>query len=166
MIKTIATTFTIFILAIIIGLFVKGFFSLEKLNSVNIYFVKINDDGSKYIAVSRPVAKDQIAFDVAVKELLKGPNETEKKNGIYSEIPTDTKLIEIKNKGKKLIINLSREFEFGGGADSMKRRVNQLIKTTTEAAKNKKVYLELEGEEADVIGGEGIILKQPLDKSL
>ena len=58
-------------------------------------------------------------------------------------------------------MNLSDDFGFGGGGDSLYKRVYQLIKTVNHNTR-KPVYLYLNGKQADIIGGEGLMLKQPL----
>ena len=66
----------------------------------------------------------------------------------------------------KVIINLSANFEKGGGTDSIYKRLYQLIKTSRHNS-DVPVYLYIEGQRADVIGGDGIMLNQPLsDRSL
>ena len=57
-------------------------------------------------------------------------------------------------------------FENGGGTDSIYKRLYQLIKTAKRNT-DKPVYLYIEGNKAEVIGGEGIMINQPLnEKSL
>ena len=45
-------------------------------------------------------------------------------------------------------------------------RVKQLVTTATQAAGEKDVYLEIEGKRAEYVGGEGIIILQPLKRNL
>ena len=61
------------------------------------------------------------------------------------------------------MIDLSSAFEGGGGTESLYTRLNQLIKTAT-ANTNLPVYLYINGHQADVVGGEGIMIKQPLNE--
>ena len=62
--------------------------------------------------------------------------------------------------------NLNSAFEQGGGTESLYKRLFQLIKTAKRNT-SKPVYLYLDGNKADVIGGEGIMITQPLnDNSL
>ena len=51
-----------------------------------------------------------------------------------------------------------------GGADSLYKRLYQLIKTA-KLNSSVPVYLYINGQRADVIGGEGIMLSQPLSNS-
>ena len=61
---------------------------------------------------------------------------------------------------------MSSDFENGGGTDSLYKRIYQIIKTAKRNT-TKPVYLYIEGNKADVIGGEGIMITQPLnDNSL
>ena len=93
-----------------------------------------------------------------------GPKPEEKAYGVYSEIPSGTRVISITERPEGVIINLSSEFEAGGGTDSTYKRIYQLIKTAKRNTE-KPVYLYIEGRKADVIGGEGIMLNQPLNEN-
>jgi spore germination protein GerM len=61
------------------------------------------------------------------------------------------------------MIDLTSAFESGGGTDSTYRRVRQLIKTANANTKL-PVYLYINGKQASVIGGDGIMIKQPLNE--
>ena len=82
--------------------------------------------------------------------------------GAYSEVPQNTKLLKIKQNGDKIVIDLSSDFQYGGGTDSIYSRMMQLIKTSITNTENKKIYLYLDGKQVNVIGGEGIMITQPL----
>jgi len=62
----------------------------------------------------------------------------------------------------RYVINLSKEFEMGGGSDSLYKRLYQLIKTVNNNS-DLPVYLNINGRMVNVIGGEGLSLKQPLN---
>lgn len=127
------------------------------------YFLKETQSGKvNFLAVENKVDNNAEDLKAAVENLLKGPSEENKKNGFYSEIPKGTKLLSLKETDKYIIINLNDEFQYGGGTDSIYNRLKQLIKTVSQVKVNKDIYLYLNGKQADVIGGEGIIIKQPL----
>lgn len=130
---------------------------------VNIFFTKISNGKDVYVAVARTKPETYKGSDVefAVRQLLKGATKYEKSHGVYSEIPATTKLISFKETPSKVVVNLSDDFGFGGGGDSLYKRTYQLIKTVNHNTR-KPVYLYLNGKQADVIGGEGLMLKQPL----
>ena len=105
-------------------------------------------------------------FKFAIKELISGPTKWEKDKGLSSEIPPSTKILSVRESSNNILIDLSENFESGGGAESLYIRIRQLIKTSLANTKV-PVYLYLNGKQADVIGGEGIMIKQPLtEKSL
>ena len=136
--------------------------------TVDVYFLALDkNDNGIYKKVTRTVKEGEKKIDVAIKELLKGPDTMEKAIGAYSEIPKTVKLLGIEDSGNKIIINLSSDFQYGGGTDSIYSRMMQLIKTSVANADNKKVYLYLDGKQIKLIGGEGIMITQPLsEKSL
>ncbi len=132
---------------------------------VKIFFTKSSNGQDVYVALPRIKNGNKCSdIEYAVKTLLNGPTSSEKKNGIYSEIPSSTKLIYVKETQKRIIINLSSDFEFGGGGDSLYKRMYQLIKTVNNNT-TKPVYLYINGKQANVIGGEGLMLKQPLRRN-
>ena len=135
---------------------------------IPIYFLSLDaDDNGVYKVVKRELKDDDNRLAFAINELLKGPNIVEKSMGAYSEIPKETKLLSIKQSGNKVIIDFSEDFQYGGGTDSIYSRMMQLIKTAINNTDKKKIYLYLEGKQLNFIGGEGIMVSQPLtEKSL
>lgn len=136
---------------------------------VNVFFIGQNANKEEvYKAVNREYDEDidgsKIKF--AIQSLIMGPKQDERAKGVYSEIPAGTKIISINESPDRVIINLNSAFENGGGTDSIYKRLYQIIKTAKRNT-NKPVYLYIEGKKADVIGGEGIMINQPLnDNSL
>ena len=134
---------------------------------VNIYFIGKNENNEEvYKAVKRVYNKEidgsQIRF--AVNELIKGPKQEERVKGVYTEIPSDSEVINISELSDKVIVNLNSAYVTGGGTDSLYKRLYQLIKTVKLNSKL-PVYLFIDGQRADVVGGEGIMLSQPLSNS-
>jgi len=136
---------------------------------VNIYFIgKNSNDEEVYKAVRRTYKSDvdgsRIKF--AVYALIAGPKPEETQLGVYTEIPNSAQVISISEQSDRVIVNLNSSFVNGGGADSLYKRLYQLIKTV-KLNSQLPVYLYIDGHKADVIGGEGIMLSQPLgDNSL
>lgn len=134
---------------------------------VNIFFVGQNENKEEvYKAVNRPYDKetDGSKIKFAIKSLISGPTQNEKSKGVYSEIPSGTKLISVNETSDKVVINLNSAFETGGGTDSIYKRLNQIIKTAKKNT-DKPVYLYINGNKAEVIGGEGIMITQPLNEN-
>ncbi|MBR2525909.1 GerMN domain-containing protein [bacterium] len=133
--------------------------------TINVFFIAHNSAGEEvYRAVKRdylPEYGSQLKF--AVKSLINGPSEKEKKAGVYTEIPAGTRLISITETPSRVVINLTSEFENGGGTDGIYKRLFQLIKTV-KLNSNLPLYLQLDGKQVDVIGGEGVMINQPLSE--
>lgn len=139
----------------------------ENKNKQEIKNVKIfvTDSTGNLRSVSRKcdVSAEKSCFEYAIKELIKAPTKWEKSKGLSSEIPSDTRILSIREGEKNVLIDLSPAFESGGGAESIYIRLSQLIKTA-RANTNLPVYLYINGKQANVIGGEGIMIKQPLNE--
>lgn len=135
---------------------------------VEVYFLALDsNDNGIYKKVTREIPSGENKLEFAIMELLKGPNIVEKSIGAYSEIPKTTKLLGVKQKGNNVIIDFSSDFQYGGGTDSVYSRMMQLIKTAINNTEKKKIYLYLDGKQVNFIGGEGIMISQPLtEKSL
>ncbi|MBR1775641.1 GerMN domain-containing protein [bacterium] len=142
----------------------------EKQDETKTYEVKtikifITDSNGNLRSVNRKcdTSKEKSCFEFAIKELISAPTKWEKSKGLSSEIPSGTKVLSVREGSNNVLIDLSSAFESGGGAESTYIRVSQLIKTA-KANTNVPVYLYINGKQADVIGGEGIMIKQPLNE--
>lgn len=139
----------------------------EEKEYVNIYFIgKNNKNEEVYKAVKRVYNKDvdgsKIRF--AVNSLIRGPKPAEQQRGVYTEIPVGASVINITEMSDKVVVNVNSSFVNGGGTESLYKRLYQLIKTVNLNSKI-PVYLFVDGQKADVVGGEGIMLTQPLSDS-
>ena len=76
--------------------------------------------------------------------------------GHATEIPAGTKANGIVVTDRTATIDLSREFESGGGSASMQARVAQVVYTLTQWSFAGRVTIELDGEAVEAIGGEGV----------
>ncbi|MBV6624540.1 MAG: GerMN domain-containing protein [Rivularia sp. (in: Bacteria)] len=112
------------------------------------------------IQVEADVNNPSEFLEAAFNTLLAGPTE----GTGSSAIPTGTKLLGIKANGDEVRVDLSDDFQFGGGSASMIGRVGQVVYTATALNPKAKVYLELNGETVEVLGGEGLELEQPLTR--
>lgn len=99
----------------------------------------------------------------AVEELLQGPSSNEEHSGLGTEIPRGTILLGVERNGANVELNLSRRFATGGGASSFETRIEQLRRTVMTAA-DAPVYLSVEGKRLNISEGEGIEIRQPLNR--
>ncbi|MBE9114997.1 GerMN domain-containing protein [Lusitaniella coriacea LEGE 07157] len=137
-------------------------------NTIPVYWLDANAQTVK--VVSRPVNlenKDETqanaALEAAFTSLLSGPKNAE--NTDYATaIPKETRLLGVAQQADGVRINLSEQFTTGGGTTSMTGRVAQIIYTATALNPEAKVWIEVEGKPLEVLGGEGLIIDQPMTR--
>jgi len=134
----------------------------KKQTTVRIYFVKEKSGQLEYVPVDRD-SEGKDPLNESVSALLAGPTEEEAKSGLASEIPKGTVIIDAKDSAEGVELNLSKVFASDGGTDSIETRLEQLSKTVTDAVKDKKVYLDVEGNRLSEAGGDGIEVHQPIN---
>ncbi len=98
----------------------------------------------------------------AMKELLEGPTAQERASGYFSEIPAGTKLLSVTETTKGIYIDLSQEYTAGGGSNSMVQRLQAVAKTMLALPQRKPVYLTVVGKSLETLGGEGLVIHQPI----
>lgn len=137
----------------------------EKTATEKVVKIFLLDNSGNLHALSRTcdTSSQKSCFEYAIKELVSAPTKWEKSKGYTSEIPTGTRVLSIRESANTILVDLSSEFESGGGAESTYARVKQIIKTAN-ANTSVPVYLYVNGKQANVIGGEGIMIKQPLNE--
>ncbi|MDJ0844356.1 GerMN domain-containing protein [Crocosphaera sp.] len=103
---------------------------------------------------------DEEVLETAIKRLLSGPESSE----YYTTIPPETKLLSLKLDDQGVHLDLSSEFTTGGGSASMMGRLAQLLATATSLDPDTKVWLSIEGEPLEILGGEGLMIEQPMTR--
>lgn len=134
--------------------------------SAETYWVETTGDGMilmpKPMEIAAGLSKES-ALKLAFEDLLSGPTDIG-----FSAIPTGTKLLDLETRPAGVYVNLSREFASGGGSASMIERVGQVIFTASSVDPNESVLLAVEGQLISPeypLGGEGLVLDQPVSRS-
>jgi spore germination protein GerM len=94
----------------------------------------------------------------ALAELLEGPTESERAAGLHTEIPDGTALRDLDLADGLATVDVSGDFEQGGGTLSMTARLAQVIFTATQFDNVDEVLFWLDGAPVEFFGGEGILL--------
>jgi spore germination protein GerM len=138
--------------------------NIGKERTAEIYLLK--DTGKNFELVALPVEvtatkdKPNEFLEAAFNSLL-----TAKSDGDTSSvIPSGTKILDVKVENDAVRVDLSNEFTSGGGSASIAGRVGQVVYTATSLNNNARVYINVNGKELDVLGGEGLELEQPLTR--
>jgi spore germination protein GerM len=100
------------------------------------------------------------ALTTAFEELLQGPEGDAK----FSEIPAGTELLALSVESDGVHVDLSNSFTVGGGTASMTGRLAQVVYTATSLDPDTTVWLSVDGEPLDLLGGEGLIIDQPMTR--
>jgi len=123
-------------------------------------------DNAGLAPVLREVPKTQAVGAAAMKALLAGPNDAELggRPAMYTAIPEGTRFLGLRIDAGIATVNLSREFESGGGSASVLGRLAQVVYTLTQFPTVEGVRFELDGEPVEVFGGQGVVLSEPVGR--
>ena len=133
---------------------------------VRAYFVLGGQPGSTgLVPVLRDLPSVPGVAAAAMNALLAGPTTTESSGRtITTAIPAGTRLLGVTIKNGVSTVNLSTEFDSGGGA-SMPYRLAQVAYTLTQFSAVKSVVFQIEGQTVTVFGSEGIVLNGPVGRA-
>jgi spore germination protein GerM len=130
--------------------------------SVEIYWLKSN--GNEIELAAAPVAvKDaqpRAVLKAAFEKMLEGSTDPT----LTSTIPANTRIQKLEVKEDGIHVDLSAEFESGGGSTSMMGRVGQVVYTATTLDPQAAVWITVDDRPLDVLGGEGLVLDQPMTR--
>ena len=130
--------------------------------TVQVYWLQ--DTGTQLRLTTRNVQLSEAAQPEALagafEALLNGPASMD----VATTIPADTDLLALSVEPDGVHVNLSEEFEFGGGSTAMTGRLGQVIYTATALDPSAPVWISVEGEPLKVLGGEGVMVSQPMTR--
>lgn len=129
--------------------------------SLEVWFSR--DNG--LVAVRRQHAPTQLVATASMKALLDGPTAEERAAGLTSAVPTGTRLLGIGIRDGLATVDLTSEYQSGGGALSMQTRLGQVVYTLTQFPTVQKVRFRLDGSPVNVFSSEGIVLDHPVGRS-
>lgn len=119
--------------------------------ATTVYFLDAN---ARLAAAGRQVANAQ----GAVEALLAGPQGVEQELGYTTAIPAGTRLLGLAVADEVATVDLSGEFDDGGGGASMLGRVAQVVYTLTVFTDIDRVKFAIDGQPVDTIGAEGVVV--------
>lgn len=94
----------------------------------------------------------------ALQALVAGPTASERAAGVMTLVPAGTRLLGAEVKGNEITIDLSHEFESGGGSFAVRMAIAQVVYTVTQFPGLTSVRFRIDGELRDMITGEGIMV--------
>jgi hypothetical protein len=119
--------------------------------------------GETIESVTRAVPRVPRIGAEAVKALLSGPTTAETRAGYTTAIPGDTRFRDLVIDGNGIAtVDLSRDFEAGGGTLGLTLRLAQVTCTVGQFPTVRGVRFALAGEVVNVFSGNGIVLDRPV----
>ena len=118
--------------------------------------------GEHLFSAQRTQAATQAIARASLTALLAGPSSAETAAGVGTTIPAGTRLLDVAIDDGIGIVDLSGQFESGGGTLSMTARLAQVVCTVDQFDTVDGVTFRIDGEPIDVFGGEGIVLDEPV----
>ncbi|MDP8932522.1 MAG: GerMN domain-containing protein [Actinomycetota bacterium] len=125
---------------------------------VSIYLTK----GELLKKVNRSVPDAPRIGAEAIKALLAGPTPAEAKTGLDTAIPRSVRFRDLKIDGGVALVDLSSEFEAGGGTLGLTLRLAQVTCTLNQFSGVEGVRFALDGQQVSVFSGNGIVLSRPV----
>ncbi len=126
---------------------------------VAVWFVR----GETLESTTRPVPRVARIGAEAVKALLAGPTAAEARGGLTTAVPRDTRFNDLVIDANGIArVDLSRDFESGGGSLGLTLRLAQVTCTVGQFPTVQGVRFALAGELVSVFSGNGIILDKPV----
>ena len=128
------------------------------------YFVLAGDLGTEgLVPYLFEVPETQAVARAAMEKLLAGaPSQRPGYAAISTAIPAGTRLLGLSISGGIATVDLSGEFEAGGGSRSTLARLGQVVYTLTQFSTVDAVAFEVDGEPVTVFGSEGLVIHGPM----
>ncbi len=118
--------------------------------------------GEALDVVRRAVPKVPGIGAEAVKALLAGPTPEEAGNGLSTAIPRGTRFLGLHIATGVARVDLSRQFEAGGGGLGLMLRLAQVTCTLDQFESVRGVRFAIDGTLISVLSGDGVVLDEPV----
>jgi hypothetical protein len=126
---------------------------------VRVYFVR-----GEWVGPAAREVRAGTPARAALEALLAGPTPEDGEAELTTAIPAGTRLLDVGVADRVATVDLSGEYDDGGGTLSMSLRLAQVVYTLTQFESIDSVLFRLDGVPVEAFGGEGILLEQPVDR--
>lgn len=117
------------------------------------------------VAVLREIPTTKSLATAAVNALLAGPTTAETGRSITTAVPDGSQLLGLSIANGIATVDLSAEFESGGGSASVLTRLGQMVYTLTQFPTVKSVVFQIEGVTSKTFSSEGVVLDGPVARA-
>ena len=123
-------------------------------------------DNAGLVPVLREIPKTKAVGAAAMAALLEGPNDDElgASPAMYTAIPDGTHFLGLTINDGVATVNLSKEFQAGGGSAQVIQRIAQVVYTLTQFPTVTGVSFQIDGVAKPMFGGDGTTLDRPVTR--
>jgi spore germination protein GerM len=135
--------------------------------NVEIYWVTDTGTNIELVPYQVSLATSENPTDTlaaAFEALLNGPMSGGDTEESATSIPAGTRLLSLDVRDDGVHVDLSEEFTSGGGSTSMTGRLAQVLYTASSLNPSEPVWISIAGEPLEVLGGEGLMVDQPMTR--
>jgi len=135
--------------------------------TVRVYFVLGSfQDNAGLVPVLRDIPKTKAVGAAAMDALIEGPNDAElgARPAMYTNIPDGTSYLGLTINAGIATVNLSKEFDGGGGSASVTGRLAQVVYTLTQFPTVTGVRFLVDGGPMVVFDGDGNVVAGPVGR--
>ncbi|MEO1069071.1 MAG: GerMN domain-containing protein [Cyanobacteria bacterium J06638_6] len=130
-----------------------------------VYWLADTDTGFKLVAQTISVAAEASPSEkvtAAFSDLLSKSGDPNQE--AFTTIPEQTQLISASVEADGVHVDLSSDFQSGGGSAAMTGRLGQVIYTATAFDPAAPVWISVDGKPLTLLGGEGLEIRQPMTR--
>ena len=127
---------------------------------LSVYWLTSPDNNVYYVEQERSFRAPSLQHGLtqALQSLIEGSSDPR----LISTVPPETELLGVKVEGDDVFLNFSQAFTRGGGSSAILGRITQVFYTATSHNDQARVWISVEGEALAQLGGEGLLVDQPL----
>jgi spore germination protein GerM len=131
----------------------------------SIYFMQESDGAElRLVKVNRKLAVSNSPLIDCLNALLAGPTAEERRRGLISCVPPNTRLISARVNNNTVILNFNEEFRYITlGREGAAAQLQQIVWTATEFPNVQNVQIQIEGSTVDFLT-EGVMIRNPIGR--
>ncbi|MEO0948486.1 MAG: GerMN domain-containing protein [Cyanobacteria bacterium J06641_5] len=138
---------------------------IAQASEISLYALAPTETGFDVVPSQKLTSEAGETEDDLIARALTAAIGSSESDEFISTIPAETKVLGLTTEADGNIrVNLSSEFESGGGSASMKGRLAQVLYTATSLDEDAGVWFEVNGQPLETLGGEGLVIAQPLTR--
>jgi germination protein M len=121
-------------------------------------------NGERLFVTKRTQEATQAVGAASIGAMLAGPGAEETSVGVGTQVPAGTEMLDLFIADGLATVDLSGDFEVGGGSASAVMRIAQVVYTLTQFPSVEAVNFRIDGQDVAAITNQGIV-NEPVDRS-